>query len=329
MTTLDDPFMTVTDARQVPQEKRFGVRGANQRYTMPLLPGEQGVKSGGNWVPSGVKSMTNLVGAFEDTRALGVWEAALALVGIAISPELHEELVLLVQAAVSDGVIFRKLRDYPEFRKALCGKPFDQDAVSILARAKAAAGGNVAAQLGTNRHTAWEHRGATGELIGTAEIQAQVVDTEALLAEAGLERVPGLSERVVRNLELRAAGRFDDILLELKTGRLIIGDLKTKSGEFYSMTTIDAQLAGYAYAEWMLSAEFPHDTYEPGPRAMGVDLTEGVVLHVPSGGGSARLRRADLVEGWECAKLARQVVDRRAYGKSVGREKESWWIPAK
>jgi hypothetical protein len=328
MTTLDDPFMTVTDAKQVPQEKRFGVRGENQRYHMPLLPGEQGVKSGGNWVPSGVQSMTNLVGAFEDTRALGVWESALALVGIAISPELHEELVLLVQAAASDGVVFRKLREYPEFREALCGKPFDKEQKSILARAKLRAGASVAAQMGTNRHTAWEHRGTTGELIGTPDIQAQVVDTEHLLAEAGLERVPGLSERVVRNLELKAAGRFDDILLEQRTGRLLIADLKTKAGKFYSMTTIDAQLAGYAYAEWMLPFDGA-DYYVGGPRAMGVDPTEGVVLHAPSDGGPVRLRRADLSWGFRVARLAREVVDARAYGKSAGREKESWWIPAK
>ena len=320
VTTLDDRLFGQ-------QEKRFGVRGKNQRYHMPLLPDEQGVKSGGDWVPGGVQSMTNLAGAIEDTRALGVWEQALALVGIAISPELHEELVLLVQAAASEGVIFRKLREYPEFRNALCGKPFDKEQTSILARAKLAAGASVAAQLGTNRHTAWEHRGATGELIGTSEIQAQVIDTERLLADAGLERVQGLSERVVRNTVVDAAGRFDDILLETRTGRLLIGDLKTKAGEFYSMLTIDAQLAGYAYAEHMLWFSEPHDRYCDGPRRLGVDLTEGVVLHVPSDGAPAMLRRADLVMGWHALKTAREIVNLRSYSKSVKRFNESAWIP--
>ena len=327
MTTVDDPFRTVTEARAVrdtPANRNFGVRGPNGRYHMPLLPGEEGVKSGGDWVPGGIMSMTNLVGAFEDTRALSVWEQALALTGIALSPELHEELTLLVQQAASDGVIFARMRDYPEFREKLAGKPFEKGTDSIVARAKFIAGASAAAQRGTNRHTAWEHRGATGELIGTPEIQAQVVDTERLLAEAGLERVPGLSERVVRNTELNAAGRFDDILREVRTGRLLMGDLKTKSGEFYSMNTIDAQLAGYAYAEWMLSG----DHYIQGPKLMGVDLTEGVVLHVPSDGGEAFLHRADLLWGWHVARLARDVVDARAHGKSVERFRNSHWIPA-
>ena len=322
-----DQFAIAAEGRlfAADDKPKFGVRSDRTgRYHMPLLPGEAGTKSGGDWVPRGLMSMTNLVGAFEDTRALNVWEQALALVGIALSPELHEELVLLVQQAASDGVIFAKMRDYPEFREKLAGKPFEKGTDSIVARAKFIAGASAAAQKGTNRHTAWEHRGATGELIGTPEIQAQVVDTERLLAEAGLERVPGLSERVVRNMELNAAGRFDDTLRELRTGRLLMGDLKTKSGEFYSMNTIDAQLAGYTYAEWMLQEEH----YVPGPKLMGVDLTEGVVLHVPSDGGPAYLRRADLVRGWRIAKLAREVVDERAYGKSAERFRNSYWNPA-
>ncbi len=321
---IDDPFRTVTEAKDLRGDKpNFGVRGKNQRYHMPLLPGEKGVKTGGDWVPGGIQSMTNLAGALEDTRALSVWEQALALVGIALSDELHEELVLMVQQAASAGVVFARMRDYPEFREALAGKPY-QEADSIVARAKRAARAGAAAQRGTNRHTAWEHRGATGELIGTPDIKAQIIDTERLLAGAGLERVAGMSERVVRNVVINAAGRFDDILLERATGRLLMSDLKTKAGEWYSWMTVDAQLAGYAYAGYMLC----DDHYVDGPRYMArMDLREGVVLHVPSDGGPAFLRRADLVTGWRVIQIARQIVDERAYGKSVARERESVWIP--
>lgn len=317
------------------EERRFGVRGENGRYHMPLLPGEQGTKSGGDWVPYGLQSMTNLVGAFEDTRALSVWEQAMALIGVALSPELHEELVIMVQKAQSDGVVFERLKDFPEFREALAGKPF-KEGESVVARAKRAARAGAAAQRGTNRHDAWEHRGRTGELIGTPDIQRQIEETERLLAGAGLMRIPGLSERVVRNTVLNTAGRFDDILLEMHTGRLLMADLKTKKGEFYSMTVIDAQLAGYAHSEYMLPDIPNPNHYVPGPRYLttpdtakagraGVDLTEGVVLHVPSDGGPAFLRRADLVAGWHNAKLARQVVDARAAGKSVERFAASFW----
>jgi hypothetical protein len=316
----DDPFAASSEVKAPPKE--FG-KPYNGRYHMPLLPGEVGTKDGGNWVPKGLQRMTNLVGAIEDTRALNVWEQAMALIGLALAPELYEELTILVQQAMIDGVDFTLLREHPTLRAALAGLPHDAGK-SIVGRAKDAARAGAAAQRGTNRHTVWEHRGATGTMIGTPEIQGQMVDLERLLAENGLERVPGLSERIVRNVELRAVGKFDDILREIRTGRLLVADLKTKSGhEFFSWLTVDAQLAGYANAEWMLQ-DGVH--YIPGPK-YHVDLTEGVILHVPSDGGPAHLDRADLVRGWEAAKLARQIVDHRSDGKSAGRHLESRWIP--
>jgi hypothetical protein len=301
--------------------KTFG-HPYNGRYHMPLLPGESGTKSGGNWVPYGLTRMTNLVGAFEETRALSVWEQAMGLIGLALSPELYEELTLLVHQAASEGVNFEMLRDYPALKEALAGTAHDQakQERSLIGRAKTIAKAGAAAQRGTNRHTAWEHRGKTGELIGTQAIRSATVNTEALLAEAGLVRVPGLSERVVRNLELGAVGKFDDTLMELATGRLLMADLKTKATPFYSMSTVDAQLAGYARAEWMLTED--GQGYEPGP-VHHVDQEEGVILHVPSDGSRPHLDPADLVGGWENALLAKRVIERRAAGRNVARMSRS------
>ncbi len=307
-------------------EKCFGqtYRG---RYHMPLLPGECGTKTGGDYVPRGLMRVTNLVGAFEDTRALSVWEQGMGLIGLALSPELHEELVLLVHQARDAGVNFELLRDYPDLKEALAGAPHDQakQELSIIGRAKVIAKASAAAQRGTNRHTAWEHRGKTDQLIGTPDIQTCVVDAEALLREAGLERVRGLSERVVRNTVVNAVGKFDDILYEPKTKRLLMADLKTKATAFYSWLTVDAQLATYAWSEYMLTPD--GQSYEPGPVDY-VDLTEGVILHVPSDGGPARLERADLVNGWEAAQLAARVIKLRSFGKSTERESRSAWVPA-
>jgi hypothetical protein len=307
------------------EQKRFGNR-YDGRYHMPLLPGEKGTKSGGDYVPRGIMSVTNLVGAFEDTRALSVWEQGMALIGLALSPELHEELVLIVQAAESEGVIFELLRDYPDLKEALAGSAHDKSKIekSIVGRAKHIAKAGAAAQRGTNRHTAWEHRGRTGQLIGTPEIQARTIDTEKLLADAGLVRIPGLSERVVRNTVVNTCGRFDDVVLEIASGRLLIADLKTKATPFYSWMTTDAQLATYARSEWMLTLD--GQSYEPGP-ASAVDQTEGVILHVPSDGSKPYLRRADLVNGWEVAQCARRNIDLRVFGKSRERHAMSEWIP--
>jgi hypothetical protein len=328
---IDDPFMTVTQAREMPKVKEFGRRGDNQRYHMPLLPDDpigppKSIK-GADWVKGGLQSMTNLVGAFEDTRALSIWEQSLAFIGLALSPEMYEELVLIVHKAQREGTDFSRLRNYPELKELLAGHSFDaaKQKQSLIGRAKTAARAHAPAQRGTNQHEAWEARGATGALIGTAGMQNMVLETERLLAEAGLERVPGMSERCVRNVEINAAGRFDDILREVRTGRLLMADLKTKATEFYSFMTVDAQLAGYAYAEYMLSAD--GSTYEFGPIELGVDLTEGVVLHVPADGAPAMLRRADLAQGWQTAKLARQIVEHRGQGKNAERFRNSIWAP--
>jgi hypothetical protein len=306
------------------QEKAFG-HPYNGRYHMPLLPGEEGTKTGGDWVPYGVTRMTNIAGALEDTRALSVWEQGMMLIGLALSQELHEELVLLVQQAESEGVIFELLRDYKDLKEALAGAPHDQgkQQVSIAGRAKERARAGAAAQRGTNRHTAWEHRAKTSQLIGTPAIQASVLDTERLLAEAGLERVPGLSERVVRNTEINAVGKFDDVLRETSTGRFLMADLKTKATPWFSMTAVDAQLAGYARAAYMLTED--GRGYERGPL-WHVDQSEGVILHTPSDGSPARLERADLENGWRCALLAAEVLERRAFGKSAERMSRVPWV---
>lgn len=298
----------------------------NGRYHMPLLPGEQGPKDGSPHVSRGLMRMTNLAGALEDTRALSVWEQAMGLIGLALAPELYQELCGVVASAAAQGVDFEVLREYPWLREALAGQAHDQEKqkASLIGRAKSIAGADAAAQRGTADHDAWETRSKTGALSGTGRSRGQVVRTEALLAEAGLVRVPGLSERVVRNMELGAVGKFDDVLMEESTGRLLMADLKTKATAFYSWTSVDVQLAGYARAEWMLTPD--GQGYEPGPLHH-VDQSEGVILHVPQDGAPARLERADLTDGWTDALLAKRIIERRSSGRSADRFARSEWVP--
>lgn len=290
---------------------------------MPLLPGEQGVKSGGDWVPYGLTRTTNLIGAFVESRALNIWEQEQILIGLALSPSLYEKLVLKIHQARRDGVDFSRLRDFPELRLFLSGSPKMEDDC-IVGQAKQAAGANEAREQGTNRHTAWEVRAATGELIGTPDMQKQILSLEALLAENYLERVPGLSERVIRNLRMDCSGKFDNILLCQRTGKLKMADYKSKKRKFFTWMEVDAQLAIYARAEWMLTPD--GQGYEPGPLEH-VDQEEGVVLHVPSDGTQPYLRRADLTRGWKIAQLAREVVNERAFGKSAERHALSPYVP--
>lgn len=302
----------------------MGERGGNGRYKMPLLPGEEGTKAGGDWVPGGIQSTTNMLDGFEESRGLNIWEQELGFIGLALQPSLYEELVLAVHGWQKEGVNWLRIGDdHKHVRAALTGGADRAAAeVSFMGRAKQIAGGNEARQAGTNRHTAWEIRCKTGELIGTPDMQESILLLEKLLADAGLAVIPELTERTVRNTAVRCAGRFDNILMDLRSGRLLMADLKTKKKAFRSWMATDGQLATYARSEHMLT---PDKTgYEPGPL-QHVDLTEGVVLQLPSDGKPPYLRRADLVEGWEVAQLARQVIDRRAYGVSAARKALTPW----
>lgn len=333
MTTLDFPGATSTQlfgpagasGKPGMAEVAFGRIAANHRYKMPLLPGEQGTKgaakSGGpSWVPGGMRRTTNLAGAFAETRALSRWEQEQAFIGLVRDPSLYEQLTMHVRRGDLDGVDMQALRDHLEFRKVLSGTPGDED-TCLIGQAKRAAGANIAREKGTLRHTVWEYRAETGELIGTDGINTQIVALETLLAANHLERVPGLSERTIRNTEVECAGRFDDILCDTRTGEMFIADLKTKAREFFTWLEIDIQLAVYARAAWMLSQgpSFGDRTfYVAGPLGM-VNQERGVVLHMPSDGAPPRLRRADLVRGWSNALLAKRIVDERAWAKSSER----------
>lgn len=293
--------------------KQFGER-YNGRYHMPLLPGEAGTKAGGDYVPCGLMSATNLAGALVDSRSLSVWERERGQIGLALRPELFEKLVFLVNSA----------RQYPDLDFSSLKDTFEgRGLVAALAElhdhAKTAAGGNRAAAMGTNRHDVWEARAATGQLLGTPQINREVEALEKLLDEHGLERVPGLQERVVRNEALGAAGRLDDVLMSRKTGRLYLADLKTKRTPFYSWLEAWIQQAVYATAEWMLAADHARDdgsfTYVPGPLHH-VDQQSAILLRMPSDGAAPYLQRVDLAVGRRWAELARAVVDARSEARS-------------
>jgi hypothetical protein len=331
-----------------PIGKVFGER-YNGRYHLPLLPGEAGTKSrsrlkpSGDWVPYGVQSATNLAGSIVESRMLGVWERERGQIGMAQRPDLVERLAFVIHKARAQGVDIANLKDSPE------GKALRTELELIHAEAKQTAGGNLAAQQGTNRHDVWEARAATSQLFGTPEVNEQIGKLEKLLANAGLERVPGLQERTVRNVALKAAGRFDDVLRTtrdvlwetpgdsarphfLPAGTLLMADLKTKKRAFYSWLEVRIQLTVYATAEYMMIPPTPAalkmyegpEWYVPGPKHH-VNQQWGVVLWMPSNGDEPALKRCNLVKGWEHAQLARAVCDARSEAKNVAAHGEAMW----
>jgi hypothetical protein len=254
-------------------------------------------------------------------------------------------MAFLINKARAQEVDLSRLPDSPE------GKAIKAELDLIHKEAKQAAGGNLAAQRGTNRHDAWEARGASGLLFGTPEVNEQIEALEALLKRKGLERVPGLSERTIRNVALRAAGRFDDVLRTtrdiehygidgtpcvLPAGTLLMADLKTKQRQFYSWLEVRIQLAVYATAEWMLNNFSPAEIgnqqaqrglYVPGPKHH-VNQDWGIILWAPSNGAEPQLKRANLRKGFAHAQLARAVCDARSESGNVAAFAEAEWPDA-
>jgi hypothetical protein len=339
----------------------FGERHpALGRYKLPLLPGEEGTKAGGDWVPRGVQSATNLAGSISETRGLGIWERQRSQLGLALDAALYERMAQALRSALADGVdLNEKLSSTPR------GQQLAAELELIHDEAREICGANMAARVGTALHDGWEKRAPAGTQIpGAGEVlfgqtgEGEMFERlEALLAEKGLERVPGLQERVVRNVALNAAGRFDDILrttrdivwndspplwkitpemmdkpvpvTRIPAGTLLMADLKTKRKAFWTWLEVRIQLAVYATAEWMLEQRrlglsLTEWTYAPGPKHH-VSQEWGVVLHMPQDGAPPSLKRINLVAGLRAAKLARAVCDERSEGKAVATHAEAEW----
>jgi hypothetical protein len=339
-------------------DMEFGQRHPSLgRYKMPLLPGEAGTKAGGDWVPRGIQSATNLAGSISETRSLGIWERQRSQLGLALDPQLYERMAYLIRTALADGLDLNEKLSASEL-----GKRVSAELELLHNEARERCGANMAATRGTALHNGWEHRapieiepGMTLEA-GSALFSdvpqegAMFVALETLLKRAGLERVPGLQERVVRHVELKAAGRFDDILRTTRdirweqrladgvsvfpvipAGTMLMADLKTKRDRFWSWLEVRIQLAVYATAEWMLdlpptpevAREIGH-CYVPGPKHH-VSQQWGVVLHMPQDGAPPALKRVNIQAGLRAARLARAVCDERSEGKSVATHGEAEW----
>lgn len=292
----DDPFATASEIEPAKREKIYG-QVENGRYWLPdpadplaWEPGSIGAKP----FPRGFMRTSNLIGAYSELRALMIWSQHRVLEGMIERPDLYADLSVL-------------LRDTE-------GKIPYADGQRITDAALSAAKADRWAVMGTAYHKALEIRLSTGALVGTREIRDGILALEAHMRACLLKPEPTLTERVVVNTAVMCAGRFDVPVWDLAapTAVLRMADLKTKRRQFWSVLEMRAQLAVYARADAMWD-----DGLGCYVKPPAFDLTEGVILHLPQGGGELELLRMDLTAGWETALRARQVVDDRAGAKSA------------
>jgi hypothetical protein len=229
---------------------------------------------GGKKVP--YRRCTTFVGALEDTFNLARWQQRMVAVGLADRPDL----LLGVAAHREDKAKLNQL----------C-----EDALE-------AARGHAAATTGTAVHALTEivDRGADlpvipdGAAADLAAYRARTAGVEWLAIERGIVvdhlKVHGTPDRI---------GRFPG-----QPPR--VWDIKTGDIE-YGIGKIAMQLAMYAHGVF-----YDHVGASRTPMPADLDMTTGVIIHLPAGKGTCELVEVDLVAGWEGVQVAREVWDWRA-----------------
>lgn len=241
------------------------------RYLLPV-PGKA--------KPQGHTRVTTLVKAIDDTSNLEKWACRMTAVGIAQSPDL--------QALVASHTD-------------------DRDALNrAVDEAKDRARTGAAANTGTALHKFCEMADA-GLPVPPGEWEPDVAAYRSTLDACGVEVLVDYMESIVRVGELGAAGTFDRLVRI--GGRTYVADIKTGSID-YGHTTIPAQLACYAHGDLWNGEDDPATAYT-SLAEMGVDQELGLIIHLPAGTGTCRLVWADLVAGWEIAKLCHTVREWR------------------
>lgn len=188
-----------------------------------------------------------------------------------------------------------------------------EDLDRIAGELEVAAGSKVASAIGTDVHEITERIDAGVLAVEDAPVQyrEQLELYVKTLADAGLEPVPGMIERITAITEYGGvAGTFDRCYFHRPSGRYLIGDVKTGKTMKYAMSETECQEWGYAHGINQ-NGVYDLNTHEwipPGEKR--VDETEGIVIHMPVQGplaGTVRLLRANLVRGRAYADLCAGV----------------------
>lgn len=215
---------------------------------------------------------TTFVGAIEDTYGIGIWKQRMTALGLADRPDL------LMKVVSSRG---------------------DNRAVDAAADdAFVAAGGNVAATVGTALHLLTEKLDS-GEELG--QVPEQYAPDLAAYEEATSELKCELIEAFCVQDKLKVGGTPDRVVKH--RGKRYIADLKTGSID-KGYLKIAAQLAMYAR-----SRTYDISTGQRGTH--GAEIDRGILIHLPAGSGTCKLYWLDLLVGWEAVLLANNVREAR------------------
>jgi hypothetical protein len=218
---------------------------------------------------------TTFVGCLEDTYNLMAWKNRQVAYGMG----QRRDLVLAAAAADRDDK--RKLNEIAE-------------------KATEHAMASASATTGTALHALTE-RVDRGQPLGFVPTEYQADIDAYQKATAAIEFTAIETFRVYDRWQV--AGTADRIGRD-KRGRLRIYDIKSGSIDFPHKMAM--QLAMYARS-------LPYDiaTDTRGEPEEGLDLNQGVIIHLPAGEGRCDLYEIDIMKGWGACMTAKKVWDWR------------------
>lgn len=244
------------------------------RWKRPLI-----IPTGGG-KPVGYTRVSTLSKSIDDTSNLTAWKQRLTAIGIASNPHLVARVAGVVNSfddPISEG---------------------KGDLNGIVNEACESAGASKASSTGTALHEMTQVLDSGRELKLVPAEWAQHLDAY-LVATSDLE-VLDIETFVVID-ELMVAGTFDR-LVRLPDGRVVVADIKTGAHDANYPLGVATQIAVYAHGQ-----RYDPATGERTPLHHDIDLTTGLLIHLPQKGEGCRVFPLDLVRGWEAAQLAAQV----------------------
>jgi hypothetical protein len=258
-------------ATEVPREKW----GEKRPYIIPPGGGEPELYER----PSGFGKL------LEDRKNLERWQERKTAEGLLKRPDLQTRVAgILANGDPNDDWETKKALD------KVCGE------------AKEAAGAFAGASSGTGFHSLTEAIDRGLEPLFVPEADKPRLDDyrRALRGYKALD-----VEVFCVNDEVRAAGTFDRLLL-CPDGRVRVADLKSGKSEAAFPFSTSVQISVYAHA-----SRYDPETGERTPLHAALDLTTGLLIHLPPSGGCTVIP-LDIELGWEAAQLATRVRAMRA-----------------
>lgn len=247
---------------------------ARDRYGRPLIVPPGGGK------PAPYTRVSTMAKALDDLSQLMLWRQRKTAEGLLRRPDLLTRVAGIIANGDPD-TDWRTKKDLNE----------------VCSEATEAAGSSRGSSAGTGFHALTEaiDRGEEPLFVPPGDVARLDAYREATAGYTALD-----AEVFVVCDELEVAGSFDRLWLCPDTW-VRVGDLKTgKSEAAYPLATA-IQIATYANSQ-----RYNVETGERTPLADNLDLTTGLLIHMPPSGG-CEVIPLDIEKGWRAARLAAEV----------------------